>query len=43
MLMHDVESTFDAGVQHDTADRQPPVYVVKLAFPLRHGDHGWTR
>lgn len=35
VLMHDVEASFDAGVQHDEAGRQPPVYVVRLSFPYQ--------
>jgi two-component system sensor histidine kinase AlgZ len=33
-LMHDVESEFEAGLQKAADERQPPVYVVRMAVPL---------
>jgi len=39
-LMHDVESDFDAGLQHSNDARQPPVYVVKLTVPMPRKEAG---
>jgi two-component system sensor histidine kinase AlgZ len=33
-LMHDVEADFEAGLQRSGDDRQPPVYVVRVAVPM---------
>jgi two-component system sensor histidine kinase AlgZ len=33
-LMHDVEADFEAGLQRSSDERQPPVYVVRVAVPM---------
>jgi two-component system sensor histidine kinase AlgZ len=33
-LMHDVEADFEAGLQRGSDERQPPVYVVRVAVPM---------
>lgn len=35
VLMHDVEATFEAGVQRHPHGPQPPVYTVNLSFPYQ--------
>lgn len=35
VLMHDVEATFEAGVQRHAHGPQPPVYTVNLSFPYQ--------
>ena len=33
-LMHDVEADFEAGLQRSSDERQPAVYVVRVAVPM---------